>query len=222
MLGPPIGATDTSRQRSPVNRKLIIFDFDGTLADTFPCFVRVFDEAAARYRFTPLDRANAQRLRGLDARQIMALHDIPLWKTPAIARFMRARIGDEAHAIRLFDGVDAALRALHARGAVLTIVTSNSRANVQRILGPQLLALFSQVECGAGLFGKLPKIRKVLAATGIAQADAVLIGDELRDARVAAEAGVDFGAVAWGFNQLDALVAQQPRYVFHQVADWLG
>lgn len=205
-----------------MNRKLIIFDFDGTLANTFPCFVRVFDEAAAKYQFKPLDRDNAQGLRGLDARQIMALHDIPLWKTPAIARFMRARIGDEAHTITLFDGVDAALRALKQRGVVLTIVTSNSRANVQRILGPELLALFTQVECGAGLFGKLPKVRKVLAATGIAAADALLIGDEIRDARVAAEAGVDFGAVAWGFNHVDALVAQQPKRVFHQGADLLA
>lgn len=204
-----------------MNSKLIIFDFDGTLADTFPCFVQVFDEAAAKYRFKPIDRANAQALRGLDARQIMALHDIPLWKTPAIARFMRARIGDEAHGIHLFDGVDAALRALKARGMVLTIVTSNARANVLRILGPELLALFSHVECGAGLFGKLPKVRKVLAATGIAAADTLLIGDEIRDARVAHEAGVDFGAVAWGFNHVDALVAQGAARVYHQVADLL-
>ena len=223
MLAWLTGSTDYSHAiEDHVNRKLIIFDFDGTLADTFPCFVRVFDEAAAKYNFKPLDRDNAQGLRGLDARQIMALHDIPLWKTPAIARFMRARIGDEAHTITLFDGVAAALRTLHARGVVLTIVTSNSRANVQRILGPQMLALFTRVECGAGLFGKLPKVRKVLAATGIAAADALLIGDEIRDARVAAEAGVDFGAVAWGFNHVDALVAQQPQHVFHQVADLLG
>jgi phosphoglycolate phosphatase len=205
-----------------VNPKLIIFDFDGTLADTFPCFVRVFDEAAAKYRFKPIDRANAQGLRGLDARAIMALHDIPLWKTPAIGRFMRTRIGDEASSIRLFDGIDAVLHALQARGVVLTIVTSNSRSNVLRILGPDLLKLFSHVECGAGLFGKLPKVRRVLAATGIAPADTLLIGDEIRDARVSAEAGVDFGAVAWGFNHVDALVAQHPRHVFHQVGDLLA
>lgn len=217
------GSTENSYSTEDhVNRKLIIFDFDGTLADTFPCFVRVFDEAAAKYRFKPIDRDHAQGLRGLDARQIMALHDIPLWKTPAIARYMRARIGDEAHAIRLFDGVDAALHTLKERGVVLTIVTSNARANVLRILGPELVALFSHVECGAGLFGKLPKVRKVLAATGIAQADTLLIGDEIRDARVAAEAGVDFGAVAWGFNHVDALVAHAPRHVFHQVDDLLG
>lgn len=220
MLAALTGSTDYSHAiEDHVNRKLIIFDFDGTLADTFPCFVRVFDEAAAKYNFKPLDRDNAQGLRGLDARQIMALHGIPLWKTPAIARFMRTRIGDEAHAITVFDGVDAALRALKQRGVVLAIVTSNSRDNVRRILGPGLLALFSHVECGAGLFGKLPKVRKVLAATGIAPVDTLLIGDEIRDAQVAGEAGVDFGAVAWGFNHVDVLAAQQPKHVYRQVAD---
>lgn len=205
-----------------MKRKLIIFDFDGTLADTFPSFVRIFDEAADKYGFRRIDRANAAHLRGLDARQIMAHHDIPFWKTPVIARFMRKRIGEQAHTIALFDGVAATLRALHARGVILTIVTSNAHANVLAILGPELAALFSHIECGAGLFGKLPKIRKVLAATGIEPAQALLIGDEIRDARVAQEAGVDFGAVSWGFNDAQVLAAQGAQHVYQQVGEWLA
>lgn len=204
-----------------MTRKLIIFDFDGTLADTFPCFVRVFDEAADRYGFRRIDPADADLLRSYDARQVMAHHGIPLWKTPAIARFMRARIGEAAHGIGLFDGVTAVLQALTAQGVVLAIVSSNSRENVERILGPALASLFVRLECGAALFGKLPKVRKVLAATGIAAADALLVGDEIRDARVAAAAGMDFGAVAWGFNHLEALLAEAPQRVFYQVRDML-
>ncbi|HWW70744.1 MAG TPA: HAD hydrolase-like protein [Duganella sp.] len=202
-----------------MRRKLIVFDFDGTLADTFPSFVRVFDRAADEYGFKRLDRERQGALRGLDARQIMAHHDIPLWKVPAIARFMRAGMADDIVNIKLFAGVDQALRDLHAQGVVLTIVTSNSPGNVRAVLGPELLALFSHVECGASLFGKAAKVRKVLAATGIAPEHAMLIGDEIRDAKAAADAGVDFGAVAWGFNHGDALIACRPRQLFRQVAE---
>ena len=101
------------------------------------------------------------------------------------------------------------------------IVSSNSRSNVLKILGPETAALFSQFECGASLFDKLPKIRKVLAATGVAREHVMLIGDEIRDAKVSAEAGVAFGAVAWGFNNIDVLLAEKPRQVFRQVADLL-
>jgi phosphoglycolate phosphatase len=199
--------------------KLIIFDFDGTLANTFPTFARVFDQAADKYGFRRLDRDNYVALRGYDARQMMAHHGIPLWKVPAITRFMRAGLADDIGDIALFDGMEQVLRTLKAQGVVLTIVTSNSLVNVQRILGPQNSALFDQIECGASLFGKLPKVRKVLAATGIARQDTLLIGDEIRDAKVSAEAGVGFGAVAWGFNHVDALIAQKPQRVFRQVAE---
>ena len=84
-----------------------------------------------------------------------------------------------------------------------------------------LAGLFSHLECGASLFGKLPKIRKVLAATGIAREHTMMIGDEIRDARVSADAGIDFGAVAWGFNDVESLLAENPRQLFRQVGDLL-
>lgn len=202
-----------------MNRKLIIFDFDGTLADTLPVFLQVFDDAADKYGFKRFDPSRRQALRDLDARQLMTLHQVPLWKLPAIANFMRASMGRNIDGIRLFDGMDQALRALKAQGVQLTIVSSNSRSNVLTILGPETAALFSQFECGASLFGKLPKIRKVLAATGVAREHVMLIGDEIRDAKVSAEAGIAFGAVAWGFNNVDVLIAEQPQQVFRQVAD---
>ncbi|WP_235914568.1 HAD hydrolase-like protein [Rugamonas rivuli] len=46
-----------------MNRKLIIFDFDGTLADTLPVFVDVFDQAADKYGFKRMDRSRTQALR---------------------------------------------------------------------------------------------------------------------------------------------------------------
>jgi phosphoglycolate phosphatase len=200
-----------------LNRKLIIFDFDGTLADTLPVFLGLFDQAADKFGFKRMDRSRQRELRNLDARQMMAMHEVPLWKLPALATFMRSSISRSIADIRLFDGMADALRALKARGVVLTVVSSNSRSNVLDVLGPELAALFSHFECGASLFGKLPKIRKVLAATGIAREQTMLIGDEIRDAKVAAEAGIDFGAVAWGFNNVEALTAEKPAQVFRQV-----
>lgn len=197
-----------------MQRKLIIFDFDGTLADTFLCFVQAFDAAADKYGFQRLDRDSRELLRRLDAHQIMAHHQIPFWKVPAIARHMRSAIERDIAGIALFPGIAAALRALAERGAVLAIVTSNSRANVQQVLGPENAALFSHCQYGASLFGKPAKLRKVLLQSGIGADAAILVGDEIRDARAAAEVGMAFGAVGWGFNHIDALRAQGAAELF--------
>lgn len=201
-----------------MERKLIIFDFDGTLADTLPWFLNAIDQAAEKYRFKRLDRHNLPALRGLDARQMMALHQIPFWKLPAIARYMRGLMAQDIAGIALFGGVAGVLQALHARGAVLAIVSSNSRQNIEAVLGPQLAALFSHYQCGAALFGKLSKVRKVLAESGIARAQAIMVGDELRDAQVAREGGIAFGAVAWGYNHIDTMRAHGVEEVFLDVA----
>ena len=52
---------------SVVTYHLVIFDFDGTLADSFPWFVKVFDTLAERYHFRRITEQEGAALRGLRA-----------------------------------------------------------------------------------------------------------------------------------------------------------
>jgi phosphoglycolate phosphatase len=49
--------------------------------------------------------------------------------------------------------------------------------------------------------------------------DAIYIGDELRDAIAAREAGMHFGAVAWGYATPEALLTRSPDHFFREVAE---
>jgi len=74
-----------------VRYKLVIFDFDGTLVDSFPWFVQVLNDVADRYRFRRVDPHQAEALRGQSAREMIRYLGIPAWKMPLIARHMRKR-----------------------------------------------------------------------------------------------------------------------------------
>jgi phosphoglycolate phosphatase len=202
--------------------RLVMFDFDGTLADTFPWFLQTFDQVADRFGFRRLDPTETETLRGMDARAIMRHHQVPTWKVPFIARHARTLMATQIAQLQLFGGIDAALHALADRGVTLGLVTSNSRGNAAAVLGPTLLALFAQIECGISMFGKAAKLRRVIQRSGIAAARTLFVGDELRDADAAFAAGIDFGAVAWGYSRLDALLSRQPSRVFQQPADLVG
>ena len=93
---------------------LVIFDLDGTLADSFPWFLRNVNDVADRFGFRRIADDEIEPLRRAGAREILKRQNVPLWKLPAIARHMRrlkaAHVGD----IALFPGADAMLRALHA------------------------------------------------------------------------------------------------------------
>ena len=199
--------------------RLALFDFDGTLADSFPFFLSVFNTIADRHAFRRIDVTRANELRHLGVRQMMDHVGMPAWKLPLASRTFMAMMQDSAHAISLFDGIADALRHLHDQGVLLAVVSSNSESNVRAVLGPELAALVARFDCGMSVFGKASRIRAVLKACGVAPADALYIGDQATDADASRKAGVAFGAVHWGYATIDALRAQDCAIEFVTPAD---
>jgi phosphoglycolate phosphatase len=202
--------------------QLLVFDFDGTLADSFPFFLEVFDTVADTHGFRRLDRAALPSWRGLDTRALMRKVGLPMWKMPRVMHqfhvLMAAELSGGASRIQLFDGVAAMLQALAAQGVTLALLSSNSEANVRAVLGVELAALFSYYACGVSLFGKRHKLRRLLAATGLPQETVLCVGDELRDLEAAHSEGLAFGGVSWGYATPEALSARSPDYLFTSVA----
>jgi len=194
--------------------KLVIFDFDGTLADTFPWFLSIMNIVADRYGFRRVEEHEIDRLRSTDAQQIIRQLGIPKWKLPLIARHMRMLATQNIDGVRLFDGVDQMLRRLSEAGVSVAIVSSNSEQNVRRALGPEMAALISQFSCGASMFGKAPRFRRVVRESQLERRDVLCVGDEIRDHDAARRAGLAFGAVAWGFTKADTLNALMPDEMF--------
>ncbi|TVQ88380.1 MAG: hypothetical protein EA400_09210 [Chromatiaceae bacterium] len=108
---------------------------------------------------------------------------------------------------------------LAAAGRDLAILSSNSAANVDHVLGPRLRRLFRATVCGVALGGKAVRLRRLLRRAGVAPAQALYIGDELRDLAAARAAGVPAAAVAWGYNHPAALRRQAPAFLFTRVAE---
>ncbi len=202
-----------------MERDLMIFDFDGTLADTSELFLRSFDEAAERHRFQPFDRVNAAHVRTLDAMGVLAHHGVPLWKLPVITLSMRRAMEDGIGEVRMFDGVADELQKLKRHGAVLALLTSNSEGNVLQVLGEETMGLFSDAACGTSVFGKRAKLNRLLRSARTPASRAILIGDEVRDCEAAQLCSVAFGAVGWGYTDLSALISAGAEVSFTRVGE---
>ena len=197
--------------------RLVIFDLDGTLADSFPWFSRVINDVADRYRFKRIEPHETDTLRTLDARELMRHLGVAAWKIPFIANHMRKRKSRELDQMRLFDGVDRMLRRLSDADIALALVSSDSEPNVRAILGADNASMIRHYECGASLFGKASRFRRVLRRSGTQASNAICIGDEIRDFDAAQTAGIAFGAVTWGYANAEALIARSPAIVFRTV-----
>lgn len=199
--------------------RLAIFDLDGTLADSFAWVVRHVNGVADRYRFRRVTAHEVETLRAYGTREVMAQLKVAKWKVPLISRHVRRLKSKHTHDIALFPGVDAMLRALRDAGVRLALVSSDSEDNVRRLLGNENVALFCHFDCGASLFGKAAKFRRVMRLVGAEPAHTIAIGDELRDIEAARAVGIAFGAVTWGYAAPDALRARTPDLVFDRVED---
>ena len=187
--------------------QLALFDFDGTLADSFPFFLSVFNTIADRHGFKRIDTSRANELRHYGTRQMMDYVGMPAWKLPLASRTFMSLMKESAHAIALFDGVGEVLRYLAERGVRLAVVSSNAEHNVRTVLGPELAELVCCFECGMSVFGKASRIRAVLRSQGIPASSAIYVGDQGTDAEAARKVSVDFGAVHWGYATIEALRA---------------
>jgi phosphoglycolate phosphatase len=197
--------------------RLVIFDFDGTLADTLPWFIATMGDLAPRYRFRRMQAHEVDAMRGHHAGAVLRHLGIARWKVPLIASAMRRRMAADVAGVALFPGVPEMMNALADAGVRLAIVSSNSDANVRRVLGPGLASLVEHYGCGAAMMGKRPKLRAAARALRVPLAQVLCIGDEIRDLEAAHAEGMAFGAVTWGFTRADALAVHAPAALFHAV-----
>ena len=199
--------------------ELVIFDFDGTLADSGYWMLRTLNEVAEQFGLKRVTDDEVEMLRGRSNTEIMRYLRVPLWKLPRMAKEMRRRVAAEADQIKLFPGVEDLLRTLDERGVHLAIVSSNSEANVRRILGEKNAARIDMYDCDAAMFGKARKLRAVMRRFGVTPSATLYVGDETRDIEAAHEVRVASGAVMWGYAKADILHNFKPTLTFGTIAD---
>lgn len=203
-----------------MKHQLIVFDFDGTLADSFPWVVGKVDQLADRYKFKRVTAWEHDQWREYDAQTIFKHLQVPFWKIPQMVAYMHTLMRQEIQQITPFTGVGQLLSYLAQQETMLGIVSSNSYENVQQVLGMENIRLFAYLECGVSLFGKAAKLRKILRQSRVVpSAAAIYIGDEIRDIEAARAVKMRFGAVAWGYTRLEVLNARLPDEVFLHVQE---
>lgn len=202
--------------------KLVIFDFDGTLADTFTWFLTVADDLADQFGLKRVDRSEIESLRHLEIRKIMQKIGVELWMLPRLAHHVQTLLTKDIQRVSLFEGIDQIIQQFANQGAQLAVVSSNTYHNISQVLGPENMARIQYFECGVSLYGKTRRLNKVLQQSGFLSHEAVSIGDEIRDIQAAKRAKIAFGAVAWGYTSIETLTRYSPEWVFNRVDDLMN
>lgn len=195
------------------SKPLLIFDFDGTLADTIGTGIKIYNELAAGYGLRTVTSQEVQELRKLNTRALLDALGISRLAAVKLGAHIRRVLHERMDTVEMISGTRETILRLDELGFRLGIITSNSADNVRLVLRRfGLLDCFQFIEAGVSLFGKAHRIANVLRKTGTASSNAMYVGDETRDMEAARKSQVSGIAVCWGTNGREAMETEGPDY----------
>ncbi|MEO3704040.1 HAD-IA family hydrolase [Trichormus azollae] len=205
-----------------MTQKVIIFDFDGTIADTVEALVSIANRLAIEFDYIQITANELTLLRNLTSREIIRYSGVSLLKIPFLVKKVKSELKNKITELEPISGVKEALIELNQQGYSLGVITSNSHENVTEFLKfHNLNYLFEFIYSGVTIFGKTTIINNVLRQKQLKPQTVIYVGDETRDIEAAKKANIKVIAVSWGFNSPEALAKQNPDFLIHYPSELL-
>jgi phosphoglycolate phosphatase len=200
---------------------IIIFDFDGTIANTLDAIVRIANRLANEFGHSPITPEEVKRLQGLNTQEIIQYSGLSVFKFARLLGRVRKELRSEIETITIVPGLEPVLREL-SQHHKLGILTSNSADNVSQFLNRyQIADQFDFIYSGVSVFGKARVLRRTLKRYRFPADQVIYVGDETRDIDAARSIPITIAAVGWGFNTAEALSQRQPDILIHQPEELL-
>lgn len=201
----------------------IIFDFDGTIADTYELASEIYNRIAPEYNCRPAGPDDHELLRTKTTQELLKIYGVSRLKLLALLLRVRKELSKHIPEIKLVSGMDTALPEIRNSGYKMGILTSNSANNVSKFMDiNNLSGLFDFIYSGKSLMGKEKVIRRLLIHEKISADRVIYVGDETRDIEASKQAGIPVISVSWGLNRRDVLAAMSPDQIADEPRELIG
>lgn len=195
---------------------VVIFDFDGTVANTLESIINIMNDLADEFGFQKIKEDDVEYLRGKRPREILKYLGISLFKLPFVVRKVRKKIN--SHIATLYPSVDwlPILKVLKENDCQLGILTTNTQDNVKAFLcANNLNDQFDFIYTARKVFGKHRTLSKITKDRKLEKSTIYFVGDEVRDIQAGKKVKVKTIAVSWGYNTKDALLKENPDHIIY-------
>jgi len=189
-------------------KKYIVFDFDGTIADTCKDFLNI----ARDFKKDKYKEINLEDIRDYGAKYLIKKSGIPFWKLSKFIYQAKVKL-KKRNNIKLFPEILDVLKKL-SEDYKIGIISSNSEENIRIVLRRyEIENLFEFIYSNTSIFGKHLVLKRMCKKYKINPNDIIYVGDEDRDVIAAKKAKIKIIAVIWGFNSEKLLKKENPDYL---------
>lgn len=205
-----------------MNKGTIIFDFDGTIANTLEAVVNIYNELAQKYNCKHLSDLDREKIRDKRPQEVFKYYGINRYKLIFLLLKGRKKLSEKITEIQPIIGIPQALKEIKASGYNLGILTSNSKKNVEIFLeANELTQVFDFVHSSKRIFKKEKAIRSIIKRKKLDPKSIVYVGDETRDIESLKRCDIPVIAVSWGFHSKEILRQLNPSLLVDQPSEIL-
>lgn len=194
--------------------KYILFDFDGTIADSKKAFVLSWNKLAKKYNFKEMKFDELEEMKKLSMKERSAQLNFKMSMIPIVMPQLLKLYKESINDVKLFDGMVDLICRLEEKGYKIGIISSNSKENILAFLSKNKLGNIANtnVLCSNRIFSKDKQINKFLKNNHLAPSDIIYVGDEKRDIIACKKVGVKIIWVAWGYDSIEVVEGINPDF----------
>ena len=201
--------------------KFVIFDFDGTIADTLPFSFQKFLEMAKLLQIENLsDKQIIKEIRSKSYQELLKGSFKKAWlKLPyviSMIKNMQVELEKKMANSKFFPGVKESLFDLKKEGYKLVMISSNRKENIDKFIKFNKLNIFDFIHGKTDLFGKASYLEKFLRDYNLKKSEVIYIGDEIRDVEACKKVGIKMIGVSWGLHTVEALKNNGVDYIIRK------
>lgn len=193
--------------------KTLIFDFDGTIANTKAFAYELYKKITEEHGVKQLSESEFDHLKTLSLMDKFRAHNVSFLRLPKIARVIRKTVATVMDQVKPYEGMVELLNLLHKKGYLIFIVSSNSEKNIDVFLNKYEIGFIEKVYGRAKYLKKEKVLKKLFKAYKVNKSETLYIGDESRDIVSCKKIDLKIASVSWGFDTYEQLSEHNPDYI---------
>jgi len=206
------------------NIKFVIFDFDGTIADTMPFSFSRSLELLRKEKIDLPEKEIIKKIKSNNYFELMKEFKLSWLKIPFMLQIVKQGQRDlysQIDKIKIFPGMKNLLKDLRNNNYQIGILSSNMQGNVNKFIKIKRLNFFDIIYCESNILGKDQTFRKMMRKYNLKPEEIIYIGDEIRDVEACKKVGIKIIGVSWGLHTIEALQKNGVDYIVKKPSEIL-